>query len=90
MFSFIFILLSFVLKRCGNMKREIELRIRNDCNFVTCNEKNVKMCGFADVTPAAYVGILDGHFCLCTLRQAQCRAFIFCLELMRKCGKREL
>jgi len=27
------------LRSCGNVEREIELRIRNDCNFVTCNEK---------------------------------------------------
>ena len=50
--------------------RNTRYEIRND----------VEMCGTADVRPSAYVGILDDHFYLYTLRQAQCRAFIFCIE----------
>ena len=54
--------------------RNTRYEIRND----------VEMCGTADVRPSAYVGILDDHFYIYTLRQAQCRAFIFCLERMSR------
>ena len=50
--------------------------VKRDRFGVCVNMRIWKRCG--------NLGILDCHFCLCTLRQAQCRAFIFYLELMWK------
>jgi len=63
----------------GGMEiRNMKYEIRNTKYEI---RKDVEMCCFADVRPSAYVEILDGLFYLYT--------FIFCLELMWKCGKRD-